>query len=432
MIRQSIIYMGLAIILVLAGCQDEAATEGELPTLIVVPTDTPEPTPTVDAPQADDLPDATDEPQDDSIPSEAESSRPTLPPTFTPEATNTPLPTRTPRPTEEPLQLSGTLYYILNNAQIIAQNGPDDIQIRFDFGPNGVDDLTFSPDGSLMAFVAPGNGSAREVFIASPDGSYIQQVSCLGQADVQQPTWSPDGERIAWVAGQTVGTPLDVYVANWVGSNQCPDGNNQRQLRDANITIFGDLTFSTDGEYVFYSDIETYALDLADGSLAGPLTSTLGFGPDYNLAFPPEGANTLAYIQVNRSPTESNGVPVGNLVLLDATNPDDGLQELNQRIGIINSLTWLDGERILVTDGNTIYIASASNLNTNMIAEEVTLIAAPVLASDNRQMIYFEAVPELPGTRQGYIIDLEGSQMPVPSIQITGDITHLHWFVGEN
>ena len=85
-----------------------------------------------------------------------------------------------------------------------------------------IDDLSWSPDGSSLAFT----------FFANPSGSVLKTVSFAGPGDVLvgnpssgtftnltespaddlMPTWSPDGERIAFVSDR--GDSYDVYVAD--------------------------------------------------------------------------------------------------------------------------------------------------------------------------------------------------------------------------
>ncbi len=56
-----------------------------------------------------------------------------------------------------------------------------------------------SPDGSRIAFDSDRDGQ-RAVYIAASDGSRIQRVSGSGYAEL--PSWSPDGEFLAFVRGE--------------------------------------------------------------------------------------------------------------------------------------------------------------------------------------------------------------------------------------
>jgi Tol biopolymer transport system component len=83
---------------------------------------------------------------------------------------------------------------------------------------------TWAPDGSRIAFEgAVPRGKGRPyysgVFVASADGSGLHQVTPPGM-NAQDPAWSPDGAWIAFVRGSG---PGDLYVIH-------PDGTGLRQL----------------------------------------------------------------------------------------------------------------------------------------------------------------------------------------------------------
>ncbi|UCH35579.1 MAG: PD40 domain-containing protein [Armatimonadota bacterium] len=80
----------------------------------------------------------------------------------------------------------------------------------------------WSPDGRSIAFdstssAAPntGEGSQRDVFVAAPDGSGISNITNHPSDDFD-PTWSPDGRRIAFCSDRD--GSLDIFVANADGS----------------------------------------------------------------------------------------------------------------------------------------------------------------------------------------------------------------------
>jgi hypothetical protein len=88
----------------------------------------------------------------------------TLPPTWTPIPSSTPLPTDTPRPVEDVSPNLGTIYYIYNGDSVIAV-AVDGSRQEFILNFATISYLTPSPDGELLAFIAPGSGSAYEVWI---------------------------------------------------------------------------------------------------------------------------------------------------------------------------------------------------------------------------------------------------------------------------
>jgi Tol biopolymer transport system component len=58
-----------------------------------------------------------------------------------------------------------------------------------------------SPDGSRLAYAAPGDNGEYQIFVANLDGTGIEQVSHDVDAAVS-PVWSPDGSKIAYVGHQ--------------------------------------------------------------------------------------------------------------------------------------------------------------------------------------------------------------------------------------
>lgn len=67
-----------------------------------------------------------------------------------------------------------------------------------------------SPDGSRLAYAAPGDSGKSQIFVANLDGTGIEQVSHDLDA-ASSPAWSPDGSKIAY-AGHQGADPDNVFV----------------------------------------------------------------------------------------------------------------------------------------------------------------------------------------------------------------------------
>jgi Tol biopolymer transport system component len=109
---------------------------------------------------------------------------------------------------------------------VMDADGSNQIDVSADRWPD--DFPTWSPDGRLIAYVAYrdgadpltiGDGDA-EIFIVAPDGSGRQDVTRNPAWD-GDPTWSPDGSRIAFTCRTA---HAEVYVMR-------RDGTGQRRLR---------------------------------------------------------------------------------------------------------------------------------------------------------------------------------------------------------
>jgi Tol biopolymer transport system component/DNA-binding winged helix-turn-helix (wHTH) protein len=82
------------------------------------------------------------------------------------------------------------------NAEGTRSTGPPQEFLRSTAGDEEPD---FSPDGRRVAFVSS-RGGAGEVWVADADGSNPRQVTHLGAYLLGYPKWSPDGTRVAFHA----------------------------------------------------------------------------------------------------------------------------------------------------------------------------------------------------------------------------------------
>ena len=74
--------------------------------------------------------------------------------------------------------------------------------------------VSWSPDGTKIAFVSNRNGGA-EIFVMNADGSNPVQLTHTNSGlSNSQLTWSPDGSKIAFVTvdHQLVATRADIYI----------------------------------------------------------------------------------------------------------------------------------------------------------------------------------------------------------------------------
>jgi len=134
-------------------------------------------------------------------------------------------------------------------------------------------DPQFSPDGRLIAFAREMYLSPTEILVMAADGSGLMRLTNNTTTD-EQPSWSPDGERIAF-SSRPDGN-FEIYVMN-------ADGSAQTRLTD-DPAQDEQPSWSPDGRQIaFRSDrdgnAEIYVMG-ADGSAPTRVTNNPAFDSD--------------------------------------------------------------------------------------------------------------------------------------------------------
>ncbi len=124
---------------------------------------------------------------------------------------------------------------------------------------------SWSPDGERIAFASQRAGNV-EIYVMDADGKNQQRLTATLQED-WYPSWSPDGERIAF-ASQRAGN-AEIYVMD-------ADGQNRRRLTE-NPSADWYPSWSPDGERIAFAsqragNVEIYVMD-ADGKNRRRLTN---------------------------------------------------------------------------------------------------------------------------------------------------------------
>jgi Ca2+-binding RTX toxin-like protein len=173
---------------------------------------------------------------------------------------------------------------------------------------------TWSPDGARIAFAAnhsrTDNTTDLEIWVMNADGSGLTQLTndTLGIRETQ-PAWSPLGDQIAYLneGGDDDGNSniyvMDTNPATGGATNLTPNDftiNPVYQFNDE------DPSWSPDGKEIAYStiaDVWKMPSDDPDAELKEKLTAS-NVGPDLNPAWSPDG-NSIVYVQ--RSSSINNG-----------------------------------------------------------------------------------------------------------------------------
>ena len=101
--------------------------------------------------------------------------------------------------------------YTIGDRQLCVGD-PDGVVVAVTDTSAGATDPTWSPDGTRIAF-----GCRSAVCLINPDGSAFQRFTA-GAAFEPAPTWSPDSKRIAYVCGATP-TARTICIMNADGSD---------------------------------------------------------------------------------------------------------------------------------------------------------------------------------------------------------------------
>ncbi|MDY6872461.1 MAG: protein kinase [Chloroflexota bacterium] len=118
-------------------------------------------------------------------------------------------------------------------------------QLTFDEGDK--DQPVWSPDGSQIAYVAPGGESnGLDIWVMDVDGGSPTNIT-MTAGDEFDPVWMPDGSLIAFTHHLRDAGGMPIYALTWVA----PDGTGRERLSEDFIEW--DPTFSPDGQYMLYT-----------------------------------------------------------------------------------------------------------------------------------------------------------------------------------
>jgi len=365
------------------------------------------------------------------LPTVTSTSRPTLPPTFTPTAilTQTPEPTATSiPPTSEQSQLgniTGNIYYVYNGDSIAvarADGSLNDIILTFGVGMQ-ISDLTLSPDGSLIAFIGPGSGIAREVYVTNSTGGYLQQISCLDFRDVRDLVWTNDGASLTFIAAPEQNMPANIFSANVDGANDCPSGNNQVELVSVNSTDLIGLAWNADNSILFYGSNE--ALQAYDVTLDTSIqfTNSSGIGPDFSVTHSPL-EDRLAYLKTLQDRTGQIGGAV--TLIQDTTFIPDRPYGITGTPYNATSISWSSqGDYLLILTQDDVIISQAQTGSITTLTNGA-LTSPTASISPSSEYVAYTTI-DTNGIEQISIYDIDTQNVTMLTSNPEGMIDEILW-----
>jgi hypothetical protein len=356
---------------------------------------------------------------------DAATNRPPLPATWTPAPSVTAPPTETPRPSATPVTALGTLYFIFNGDSIAAlrADGTSEKLILVGGAP---DDLTLSPDGQLLAYTAQGSGSAREVFVTSLDGVYVQRVSCLGFARVVNPAWSADSRALAFAASQTPDGPLGLYAVSVAGSGNCPADNNQRLLSPTDFNTIESIIWSPSNDAVFFSSSSIYGYDLRRGLLYPQLTFPTGFGPDISPAIRP-GTERMYYLKHEFDQVTRQQAGVVHYADIGSVNGQP-LEEIRSTPFFARQIRWSrDGRFLIANTDQGIFVQDASSNTAIQVHGNGNFFPQAVFSPDSDWVAYVDGGRDLLTIPQVFVVRRDGDLRRQLTNHQEGTIMDLNW-----
>jgi len=261
---------------------------------------------------------------------------------------------------------------------------------------------TFSPDGTLIAFMKTFEGGETRLMAANADGTNEEILLSLREPDYLNmfwyaPAWSLDGKNIAIPVNQgDENGRYETLVAVDIETKV------ERKVTDARWQQVGQPRWLANGLVVTASETSTgpsqlWHVSLPDGS-ASRITRDLNNYRDLSLT---SDAKTLAVIQNN---VVSNVWTVGENM--------SGAKQIMSEAGRFNEIIWLPDGRLAYTSNaggsSDIWTMNADGSNIRQLTVGANARLGITVTSDEKQLVF---AAERDGKYNLWRVDIDGSSL---------------------
>jgi Tol biopolymer transport system component len=337
---------------------------------------------------------------------------PTLPPTWTPSPSPEPQATATAAPTEA--SAVDFLIYVADGAiQRVMLDGSPPVALTSAMAAR---DLALAPDNQRVAFVGAGSGSGSEVYVLDLVTGGLQQSSSLGFADVVDPSWSADGNWLAFAAGQFLGQEREVYTVR-------PDGLDQSRRTEQATIGLSDPIWTPDSSGLLFAAPGLFLLDLASGQVT-PLTIESSFGNDTHPRWRP-GSDEIVYI---RTEQDTVGYPGGELVAFTLATVSIE-QDLPPLVNLyVQDFTFsADGRSMVFTNDFTVNLFDYETRSARRLLETGDILPLAAINADGTRIAYYGPNVSGGAVPQIIVVDATGQAPQVAADVGAAVVTDLIW-----